>query len=189
MGALLVTEFMTLDGVMEAPGGEPTHAHTGWVGPFMQDPEALEFKLKETLESEALLLGRVTYESFAGAWPDRDDPQGFAKKMNTMPKYVVSSTLKDPEWANTTVLEGPVVESVGRLKDEIAGTIQVAGSHTLVHELIEAGLVDELTLFVAPTIIGSGMRVFPGGPSKHDFALIETKPLDVGAIVIRYATR
>lgn len=187
MGKLVVTEFMTLDGVMEAPGGETTHAHTGWVGPFMADPEALNFKRGETLGADALLIGRVTYESFAGAWPHRDDPEGFAQKMNTMPKYVVSSTLRDPEWENTTVLEGPVAESVQRLKDEVDGTILVAGSCRLVHALIEHGLVDELALFMAPTIIGSGLRVFPEGPSKRDFELTETKPLASGAVILVYA--
>ena len=108
MGTIVVTEFVTLDGVMEAPGGEPTHRHTGWVGDYF-GPLVGAYKLKEILDAEAHLLGRVTYESFAGAWPQRDDPEGFAAKMNAMPKYVVSSTLDTLEWNNSTLLQGDVV--------------------------------------------------------------------------------
>ena len=121
MGRVVVTEFVSLDGVMEAPGGEPGYAHSGWVARF-PDVGQFGFKLEEVLAAEAQLLGRITYESFAGAWPGRDDEAGFAAKMNAMPKYVVRSTLRDLAWNNSSVLEGDLTEAVKDLKRRIAGT-------------------------------------------------------------------
>lgn len=158
MRKLFVTEFVTLDGVMEAPGGEPTHPHTGWVMAF-SSPEQQEWKLQETLATETLLVGRVTYESFAGAWPTYEGP--FADKMNSMEKVVFSNTLVDPGWTNARVIGGDLVEAVTALKDGDGGDIQVPGSRQLVHGLLEAGLVDELRLMVFPVSIGAGFRVFP----------------------------
>lgn len=169
MRELIVTEFVTLDGRMEAPGGEPTHPHTGWVGDFGV-PELFEFKLQETLEAESLLLGRVTYESFVGAWPQRDGE--FADKMNAMPKHVVSTTLRDPGW-NATVLEGDVQAAVEALKQENGGPILVAGSCTLVHTLLNKCLIDELRLMVFPVTIGSGLSVFPQTPDRTAFTLVD----------------
>lgn len=183
MARLIVTEFVTLDGVMEAPGGEQTHPHTGWVGEY-HDAGTVEYKLNETLAAESHLLGRVTYESFAGAWPKRRGP--FAEKINGMPKYVVSSTLRDPEWNNTHVLAGDPATEVARLKDQTDGPILVAGSATLVHALIESDLVDELRLMVFPVTIGGGLRVFPESSEKRTFKLAETKTLDSGVIVNVY---
>jgi dihydrofolate reductase len=177
MGTIVVTEFVTLDGVMEAPGGEPTHRHSGWVGDYF-GPQVGEYKLKEVLEAEAQLLGRVTYESFAGAWPQRDDPQGFAAKMNAMPKYVVTSTLDALEWNNSTRLEGDVVAAVTQLKEQVEGIILVAGSGTLVHTLVEHDLVDELRLMVFPVAIGSGLRVLPETDKKTALELVHTAVLD-----------
>ena len=154
MSRLIVTEFVTLDGVMEAPGGEPTHPHSGWVGDYMS-AEQLQYKLDEVLEAESLLIGRVTYEGFASAWPEREGE--FADKMNSMPKYVVSSTLSGPlEWNNSTLVQGDVAEEVGKLKQQDGGPILVAGSATLVQSLIENDLVDELRLMVFPVMIGGG---------------------------------
>lgn len=184
MGRLVVTEFMSLDGVMEAPGGEPGHPHSGWVAPFMSEGQAPRFKLEETLAAEALLIGRTTYESFAGAWPERDDEAGFAAKMNSMPKYVVSSTLADPEWDNTTVITGDLADSVTDLKASIRGMILVAGSHTLVHALIRARLVDEIRLMIAPVVLGSGLKVFPEGPDRYDFELTGSETMDSGVVVL-----
>jgi dihydrofolate reductase len=180
---LIVTEFVTLDGVMEAPGGEPTHPHTGWVGDY-HDEGTLEYKLNETLEAESHLLGRVTYESFAGAWPKREGP--FAEKINAMPKYVVSSTLREPRWNNTHVLAGDPATAVARLKEETQGPILVAGSATLVHALIENDLVDELRLMVFPVAIGGGLRVFSESGQKKTFKLTETKAFDSGVVVNAY---
>jgi dihydrofolate reductase len=184
MSKLIVTEYVTLDGVMEAPGGEPTHPHTGWVFDFMS-PEQEQYKLDETLEAESHLLGRVTYESFAGAWPKREGP--FADKINSMPKYVVSSTLEDPlEWNNSTLVRGDVAEEVGKLKQREGGPILVAGSATLVHSLIENDLVDELRLMVFPVTIGGGKRPFPESQQKKSFKLTDTRNFDSGVAVHTY---
>jgi dihydrofolate reductase len=187
MRKLIVTEFVSVDGVMEAPGGEPGYKHAGWTFDTPMEPEQMKVKLDETLEAEALLLGRVTYEGFAAAWPGRTDEAGFADKMNAMPKYVVSSTLKDPEWENTTVLEGSVPESIRALKEGDGGDILVAGSRTLVHALIEHGLVDVLRLMVFPVILGSGRRLFPDDlADKSPLKLVDTKVFDNGVAVQEY---
>src|SRR6266480_2927092 len=141
MGKLVVTEFITLDGVIEDPGGSENLDRGGWAFRFDRGEEGNKFKLDEVLEAEAQLLGRVTYEGFAAAWPSRDDEAGFAEKFNTMPKYVVSSTLKDPEWQNSHVLSGDVAEEVSRLKEQVDGVILVAGSAQLVQALLEHDLV------------------------------------------------
>jgi dihydrofolate reductase len=172
MRTLIVSEFVTLDGVMEAPGGEPTHPHTGWVMDY-EGPEQVEYKLEEVLAAELLLIGRVTYESFAGAWPSYSGE--FADKMNGMAKVVVSSTLTDPAWNNTTVLRGDVVEGVTELKAQDGGPILVGGSKTLVHTLLDNGLVDELRLMVFPVTIGSGLRVFPETTRKTSWQLTDSR--------------
>jgi len=184
MSKLIVTEFVTLDGVMEAPGGEPTHAHSGWVFDFMT-PEQERYKLNEALEAESHLLGRVTYESFAAAWPKRKGE--FADKINSMPKYVVSSTFEQPlEWNNSTLIQGDVVEEVGKLKKQDGGPILVAGSATLVHSLIENDLVDELRLMVFPVMIGGGKRPFPESRQKKSFKLTDTQTFGSGVAVHTY---
>jgi dihydrofolate reductase len=183
MSSIVVSEFVTLDGVMEAPGGEPGHPHSGWVFDFMSE-EQLQYKLQETLEADSLLLGRVTYESFAGAWPERSGE--FADKMNATPKYVVSTTLKDPTWNNTAVIGADVVGQIRRLKQRHSGPILVAGSRTLVHTLMEHDLVDEWRLMVFPVILGSGRRLFPESPSKMVLRLVDTKPFSSGVVVHTY---
>ncbi len=184
MSRLIVTEFVTLDGVMEAPGGEPTHPHSGWVMDFMS-PEQEQYKLGEALEAGSHLLGRVTYESFASAWPEREGP--FAEKINSMPKYVVSSTLEDPlGWENSTLISGDVAEEVGKLKQQGGGPILVAGSATLVHSLIENDLVDELRLMVFPVMIGGGKRPFPESRQKKTFSLADTLTFGSGVAVHTY---
>src|SRR3989454_2496801 len=142
MGWSVVTEFISLDGVIEAPGGGEKFKHGGWSFKFNRGADGDKFKLDETLSSAALLLGRVTYEGFAEAWPSRDGE--FADRFNSMPKYVVSSTLRDPEWTNTTVLEGDLAEEVAKLKERHDGDIVVHGSAQLVQGLLERDLVDEL---------------------------------------------
>jgi dihydrofolate reductase len=185
MSKLIVTEFVTLDCVMEAPGGEPTHPHTGWVFDFM-GPEEEQFKLDEVLEAETHLLGRVTYESFAGAWPEREGP--LADKLNSMPKYVVSSTLEEPlEWNNSSLIKGDVVEEVAKLKRRDGGPILVAGSATLVHALIDNDLVDELRLMVFPVTIGGGKRPFPESRQKKTFEPTDTRRFDSGVAVNSYS--
>jgi dihydrofolate reductase len=178
-----VTEFVSLDGVMEAPGGEPGHPHSGWTFDY-HDEEQMKYKLDETLEADALLLGRLTYEGFADAWPGRDGP--FADKMNSMPKHVVSSTLTDPEWNNTTVISGDVVDEVRRLKEGEGGPIVIAGSRTLVHSLMPHDLIDEFRLMIFPVVLGSGGRVFPDSPDKVTLELADTRKYDSGVVVNVY---
>jgi dihydrofolate reductase len=181
MGKLVVTEFVSLDGVMQAPGGEE-FKYPGWSFAFDRGEDGNQFKLQETLETDVLLIGRVTYESFAGAWPSREGE--FAEKFNSMPKYVVSSTLEDPEWNNTTVLEGDVVDGVSRLKEQVDGIVQVPGSLRLVQELIEADLVDELHLMVFPVILGTGRRLFTETSDKTDWRLTESKPVGPDGVLV-----
>ena len=184
MGRIVVTEFVSLDGVMQAPGGED-FKYPGWTFDFDRGEDGNKFKLDEVEDAEAHLLGRVTYESFAGAWPSREGP--FADKLNSDPKYVVSSTLEDPEWNNTTVLKGDPVEEVSKLRDAIDGNILVAGSRQLVQPLIENDLVDELRLMVFPVILGTGKRLFGDTSDKKTLRLVDSKPVgDDGVTVFVY---
>ena len=159
MGRVVVTEFVSLDGVMEAPGGDDDFVRGQWSFEFDRGDEGNEFKGAETMESDGLLLGRKTYEGFANAWPGREGE--FADKFNEMPKYLVSTTLEDPEWGNTTVLDsGDPATEVAKLRDEIDGYVIVHGSGRLVQALIEADLVDELRLMVFPVVLGTGQKLF-----------------------------
>jgi dihydrofolate reductase len=186
MGKIVVTEFISLDGVIEAPGGGEGYRHGGWTFEIERGEEGDKFKLDELREAEVQLLGRVTYEGFAAAWPKMEDEAGFAEKMNGMPKYVVSSTLERAGWQNTTILSGDPAESVAALKDEIDGVILVAGSATLVKSLIEADLVDELRLMVFPVLLGEGKRLFPEGEAMHRLKLIESRSIGDGISLVRY---
>jgi dihydrofolate reductase len=183
MGRIVVTEFVSLDGVMEAPGGEE-FKYPGWSFEVSRGDDGDQFKLDEAHESEALLLGRVTYEGFANAWPNRDGE--FADKFNSMPKYVVSSTLEDPEWHNTTVLSGDVTEEVTKLKQEVDGDIYTHGSNQLVHELIENDLVDEIHLMVFPVVLGTGKRVFGETSDKKNLRLTDAKTVGDGVAILTY---
>jgi dihydrofolate reductase len=171
MRSLIVSEFVTLDGVMEAPGGEPTHPHTGWVSDYF-GPEIEAHKFREVVDAGVLLIGRVTYESFAGAWPSYEGE--FANRMNGMPKVVVSSTVTEPAWDNTTVLAGGLVAGVTELKQGDGAPILVNGSATLVHALLDRDLVDELRLMVFPVSIGAGLRVFSDTHKKTAWQLTGT---------------
>jgi dihydrofolate reductase len=182
MARIVVTEFSSLDGVMEAPGGED-FKYPGWSFEFDRGDDGNQFKLDETMEADALLIGRRTYESFAGAWPNREGE--FADKFNSMPKYVVSTTLKDPEWNNTTVLDSGDASAEARtLKEELDGTIQVPGSNRLVHELIESDLVDQVNLMVFPVILGTGRRVFGDTSDKKAMRLKESRPVGGEGVVV-----
>jgi dihydrofolate reductase len=186
MGKIVVTEFVSLDGVMEDPGGAEDFKHGGWTFEFESGDEGNQFKLDETLEAEALLLGRVTYEGFAAAWPDMQDPVGFADKMNSMPKYVVSSTLESPEWNNSTVLDGDVAEAVAKLKQEIDGVILVGGSAQLAQALFENDLVDEVRLMVFPVVLGAGKRLFGESSDKLRLRLASSKTVGDGITILTY---
>lgn len=184
MGRIVVTEFISLDGVVEAPGGGEDFRHGGWSFDISRGDEGDQFKLDETMSSEALLLGRVTYEGFAAAWPSRDGE--FADKFNQMPKYVVSSTLADPDWSNTTVLSGDVAEEVAELKQRHEGDVVVHGSPSLVQTLLESDLVDELRLMVFPVVLGSGKRLFGGTTDKKPLRLVDSKVVGDGVSILVY---
>ncbi len=160
MGRIVVTEYISVDGVVEAPSGQEDFERVGWTDGFSRGPEGDQFKVDETMASDAQLLGRVTYEQFAAVWPHVEGE--FADYFNAMPKYVVSSTLTDPEWSNTTVLSGDVVEDVRELKERYERDIVVHGSPQLARTLIEHDLVDALHLLVYPVIVGAGKRLFDG---------------------------
>jgi dihydrofolate reductase len=184
MGKIVVTEFVSLDGVMEDPGGSEDFKHGGWTFQIDRGEEGDRFKLDETMDTEALLLGRKTYEGFAEAWPQREGE--FADKFNNMPKYVVSSTLKDPDWNNTTVIEGDLAEAVSKLRDELDGDIVVHGSAQLAQALIENGLVDELRLMVFPVVLGSGKRLFGETSDKHSLKLSGSQFVGAGVAILTY---
>ena len=185
MGRIVVTEFMSLDGVVEDPGGAEDFKHSGWSFEISRGEEGEKFKLDETMSSEALLLGRVTYEGFAKAWPTRDGE--FADKFNAMPKYVVSSTLENPEWNNSTVLKGDVAEEVGKLRQEHDGDIVVHGSPQLVQTLVEHDLVDELRLMVFPVVLGTGKGLFGETSDKKTLRLVDSKVVGDGVAILTYA--
>lgn len=184
MGRIVVTEFVSLDGVMEAPGGGETFRHGGWSFEINRGDEGDKFKLDEALSAEALLLGRVTYEGFAAAWPSREGE--FADKFNTMPKYVVSSTLEEPEWNNSTVLKGDVAEEIAQVRQKHDGDIVVHGSARLVQALLEHDLVDELRLMVFPIVLGTGKRLFGETSDKKSMRLVDSKVVGDGVTILIY---
>jgi len=187
MGKLVVTEFVSVDGVFEDPGGSEEFEHGGWTFEYDRGDEGNAFKLDELMEAEVQLLGRVTYEGFAAAWPGRDGP--FAEKLNSDPKVVVSTTLTDPEWQNTAGVSADVPGQIRKLKDETEGTILVAGSGTLVRTLLEADLVDELRLMVFPTILGRGRRLFPEGIDRRRLELVESRTVGGDGVQVQIYRR
>ena len=184
MGRIVVTEFVSLDGVVEGPGGGEDFKYGGWSLEINRGDEGDKFKLDETLAAEALLLGRVTYEGFAKAWPSREGE--FADKFNSMPKYVVSSTLTDPEWKNTTVLGSELAAEVKKVRDEHEGDVVVHGSPRLVQALLEHDLVDELRLMVFPVVLGAGKRLFGGTSDKKSLRVVDSKIVGDGVAILVY---
>ncbi len=161
MGKIVVTEFISLDGIVEDPGPDEGYKHPGWTVPFDSGAEGQQLKLAELNAADAQLLGRVTYDGFAAVWQTVKDEAGFAAKMNGLPKYVVSTTLHDPAWNNTTVLVGDPVTEITALKDSVARDILVHGSSQLVHLLASNDLIDNYHLMVYPVLLGSGRKLFP----------------------------
>jgi dihydrofolate reductase len=189
MGKIVATEFISLDGVIEDPGGSEDFVHGGWTFEIDRGDEGDKFKLDEVEEAEAQLLGRVTYEGFAAAWPEREgdaDLGGFAKKMNTMPKYVYSTTLESADWQNTTILSGDFAEAIGKVKDEVDGDILVAGSAALVRGLIANDLLDELRLMVFPVTLGGGKRLFADDGRKVPLTLTDARTVGAGVQLLTY---
>jgi dihydrofolate reductase len=184
MGRIVVTEFVSLDGVMEDPGGAEDFKYGGWTFEIARGDEGDKFKLDEVFDAEALLLGRVTYEGFAAAWPSREGE--FADKFNTMPKYVVSSTLGEPTWNNTTVLSGDLVADVTRVRDSTQGDLYVHGSMQLAQALLEHDLVDALHLMVFPVVLGAGKRLFGETTGKKPLKLVDSKIVGDGVAILIY---
>jgi dihydrofolate reductase len=187
MRRIVLSEFMSLDGVIEDPGGAEGYEHGGWSFKF-QDPEGMAYKLDEVMEHDAMLLGRVTYEGFAAAWPGITDEVGFAERMNSMPKHVVSSTLTELGWNNSTLLRGSVAEAVAELKEQPGGDILVAGSATLAQALMAHDLIDEYRLMVFPIVLGSGKRLFPKqAVPPLVLKLEQCRQLGSGTLILTYA--
>jgi dihydrofolate reductase len=186
MGKLVVSEFISLDGVIEDPGGAEGTVHGGWTFRFPA-PGGETFKYEELMASDVQLLGRVTYEGFAAAWPAMADTAGeFGERMNSMPKVVVSTTLTDPSWQNTSVIAGDIPAAVAKLKEQYTGDVLVAGSATLVGLLREHDLVDEYRLMVHPVVLGTGKRLFAGSGGVTDLALVESRTVGPDVVVLIY---
>ena len=184
MRKIIASEFITLDGVMEDPGGAEKFERGGWAFQFERGPEGDKFKMDEIMESDAMLLGRVTYAGFAEAWPSRTGE--FADKMNNMPKYVVSKTLHQPVWNNTTVIKNDLVEEVSKLKAMPGKDILIAGSAQLVQALMQRDLIDEYRLMLYPVVLGKGKRLFKNDSSKQALRLVEAKPVGEGVLILIY---
>lgn len=186
MGKLIVSEFITLDGVIEAPGGEDSLGErSGWSMPYFNE-ETAKFKLDDLLASDALLMGRVTYQIHAAAWPSMTDEEGFADRMNSLPKYVVSSTLEHVEWNNSRLIRGNIPEEVKKLKQEIQRNILIDGGSDLVNLLMQHDLIDEYRLLVHPVVVGKGKRLFREDSRKQDLRLIEARAFGAGVVALTY---
>ena len=186
MRTLTATAFVSLDGVMQAPGGEPGYAHAGWVAAHFT-PELGAYKEAEQLAAGVLLVGRRTYEGFAGAWPGREG--AMAEKLNTMTKYVASTTLSDPEWQPTTVIADDLPGAVRALKDGGNGPILIAGSRSVVHQLLDAGLIDEINLQVLPVVLASGERFYPDRSEPIELELAASEAMPSGVLAQTYRVR
>ena len=184
MGKIVISENVSLDGAVQDPAGDEGFRLGGWVGLIKDRPGANKLALDEVLGAEALLLGRRSYEWFAARWPSRSGE--LADRLNSMPKYVVSSTLEDPDWNNSTVLKGDVVAEVAKLKDELEGEIVVPASFQLVHTLIEHDLVDELRLKIFPVVLGAGERLFGETSDKKPMRLVDAQTLGDGVAFLTY---
>jgi dihydrofolate reductase len=184
MGTIIVTEYVSLDGVMEAPGGGEDFRHAGWTFEVERGEDGDRFKLDEALAADALLLGRVTYEGFAAVWPSMHGE--VADTFNSMPKYVVSRTLRNAEWENSTVLDGDVVAEVSALREGVDGAVVVHGSARLVRTLLENDLVDELRLMVFPIVLGAGRRLFAEMDDKVRLRLAGTRTVGDGIAILTY---
>ena len=184
MGKIIVSDNVSLDGVIEDPAGDEGFTLGGWVGPIKDRPELGRLALDEALGAEALLLGRRSYEWFAARWPSRSGE--LADRLNSLPKYVVSSTLEEPAWNNSTVLKGDVLNEVAKLKHELKGEIVVPASFQLVHALMEHDLVDELRLKIFPVLLGAGKRLFSETSDKKAMRLVDTQTIEGEVVFFTY---
>jgi dihydrofolate reductase len=184
VGRIVVTEFVSLDGVMEDPGGAEDFQYGGWAFEISRGDEGDKFKVDETFATEALLLGRVTYDGFADAWPQRDGE--VADKFNNMPKYVVGAGADPSRWNNVTVLDGNPVDAVKRLRDELEGEIAIHGSAQLAQTLLDHDLVDEVRLMVYPVVLGEGKRIFGKTSGKKSLRLVDSRVVGDGVLILTY---
>jgi dihydrofolate reductase len=184
MGRVVVTEFVSLDGVIQAPGDPDEFERGGWAQGGGQAGN--QFKYEELMASDAQLLGRVTYEGFARAWPNIEGTGEFGEKMNAMPRFVASTTLRDPAWTNTTVLDGNLAREVGALKQRYDGDILIAGSAQLVQSLIDLDLIDEMRLMVFPVVLGKGTRLFGETSERKPLELVDSRGLENGVFLLTY---
>jgi len=186
MAKIVISDNVTLDGVIQDPAGDEGFRHGGWVGLIKDRPQLNRLALEEALNTRALLLGRRSYEWFAARWPSRTGE--LADRLNSVPKYVVSTTLEHPTWNNSTVLRGDVLEEVSKLKRELNGEIVVPGSFQLVHALLEHDLVDELRLKIFPVVLGAGERLFGETSDKRPMRLVDSRTVEGGVTFLTYAT-
>jgi dihydrofolate reductase len=184
---LVVSQYVSLDGVTEDPVGMEGSGLGDWTGPFERGPDGDAFKMKELFDADAVLLGRVTYDAFAAVWPTVKDEAGFADRINAMPKYVPSRTLAEAAWTNTTLWRGDVAEEVRKLKADGSGDVLVYGGAGLIHFLMQNDLVDEVRLMIYPAVLGRGKRLFPDG-LKLGLVLEESKQFGSGIMLLRYRT-
>jgi dihydrofolate reductase len=185
MGRIIATQYMSLDGVIQDPVGMEGSGLGDWTGPFSRGPKGDAFKHRELADAQAMIYGRVTYDGFAAVWPFVNDPEGYAARMNRLPKYVASRTLKSTDWSNSSLIEGDLVDAVRDIRASVDGDILIFGSASIVHQLLPHGLVDELRLMVYPTILGRGTRLFPDGvPARLELA--GNEQFGDGIVLLRY---
>ena len=182
---IIVTEYVSLDGVIEDPVGMEGSGLGNWTGPFSRGPEGDRFKLDELFAAESMIYGRATYDAFAAAWPNVKDEAGYADRMNSLPKYVASNSISEPAWANTTVWRGDLADTVRTFKAGGDGDVLIFGSASIVHQLAPQGLIDEYRLMVYPTVLGRGKPLFPPG-GQFNLSLAECRPFGGGIVLLRY---
>ncbi|WP_090329942.1 dihydrofolate reductase family protein [Nitratireductor aquibiodomus] len=185
---IIVTQYMSLDGVIEDPVGMEGSGLGDWTGPFSRGPDGDAFKHEELMGCDAMIYGRKTYDGFAAVWPRVDDEAGYARRMNALPKYLASTTIEDPQWNNTSLLRGDLVEAVRALKETPGGDILIFGSGSVAHTLMPHGLIDEFRLMVYPTVLGRGKRLFPEGTATM-LELAECRTFNDGIVLLRYTMR
>jgi dihydrofolate reductase len=188
MRKIIVTQYVSLDGVIEDPVGMEGSGLGDWVGPYSRGPEGDAFKLDELAQADAMIYGRRTYEGFAAVWPSVNDPAGYGARMNALPKYVASRTLKSLDWSGSIPIEGDLIEAVRAIKASPGGNILIFGSGSVVHQLLPAGLVEEIRLMTYPVTLGRGIRVFPEGV-RVQLELLENRNFNDGVTLARYACR
>ncbi|MBX9454339.1 MAG: dihydrofolate reductase family protein [Mesorhizobium sp.] len=187
MGRIIATQYMSLDGVIQDPVGMEGSGLGDWTGPFSRGPKGDAFKHRELADADAMIYGRVTYDGFAAVWPLVNDPEGYAARINSLPKYVASRTLETVDWSNSSLIEGDLVDAARKIRASVDGDVLIFGSASIVHQLLPHGLVDELRLMVFPTILGRGTRLFPDGVAAT-LELAGNEQFGDGIVLLRYTT-